>query len=628
MSKVEDARVGDLLQALRRYQPYIAVVAAVVAVMVLLPGRSTDQGAGDFVAAGGSDADSAASGAGTGAGGAGSDAGSETDTSVAAGPGGVAAPDAAGGTGATTTAGAGGTTVAGAPVEAGPGAPPPVPAGVGANCDQATGRTKVPTSFAPPCVAEFSGDNGGATYQGVSADTITVVWYRPKADPATQAALTAAGASDTPENSEATFRAYVDYFNATYETYGRKVELVVKEGSGEADDDAAGRADAIDIATRIKPLAVISGTNLGPFVTEIAARKITCICTVSQPQEIYEGNAPYVGFTTLMSSSQGYIHRAEYMGKRLAGRNAVHAGQSVGTGGAIDLSTQKRVFGLLYYELPDGSYRSGVDFFERELAKYGTGLKVRLAYDGSSYATVQEQARPFIQRMKSEGVTSIVFAGDPIAPALFTTEATRQQYFPEWIITGSALTDTTIFARTYDQQQWNKAFGISYLAARYPQEQGDAYKLHEWFHGTAPKAGNTYAVIYVNPFILFTGIHMAGPNLNPETFARGLFAYPVTGRGQVTSQTTSWGQHGLWPFTDWTAYDDVTEIWWDPREQGIDEVGNQGAGMYRYVDGGKRYLPGEHLTTDPRVFDPNGSPSFYDERPEADRPPEYPSPRG
>ena len=328
-----------------------------------------------------------------------------------------------------------------------------------------------------------------------------------------------------------------------------------------------------------------------------------------------------------MSSTQGYIQRAEYIDKRLAGRNAVYAGTSLGTTGPVDLATKRREFGLLYFETADNAYRSGVDFFERELQKYNVRLKVRLAYTGPpNLATTQEQSRPFISKLKSEGVTSVIFSGDPISPAIFTSEATKQQYFPEWIITGSALTDTTIFARTYDQLQWDKAFGISFLVVRSPEEQGDAYRIHQWFHGREATAANQYGVIYAPVFTLFTGIHMAGPDLNPTSFARGLFAYPPTGQGFVTAPTTSWGDHGIWPFTDFTQYDDVTEIWWDPNATGEDEVGNQGKGMYRYVDGGKRYLPGQHPNADPRVFDPNGSPTILGERPANERGPDYPPP--
>ncbi|MGI8794860.1 MAG: hypothetical protein ACR2H3_17085, partial [Acidimicrobiales bacterium] len=75
------------------------------------------------------------------------------------------------------------------------------------------------------------------------------------------------------------------------------------------------------------------------------------------------------------------------------------------------------------------------------------------------------------------------------------------------------------------------------------------------------------------------------------------------------------------------AYDDVTEIWWDRTASGPDEVGAQGAGMYRYVDGGKRYLATKHPTTDPKAFVVEGTVLLYNERPKSDDPPNYPPPR-
>src|SRR5207302_6045989 len=42
----------------------------------------------------------------------------------------------------------------------------------GARCDTSTGRLKYPSFFAGECYAPFAGDNGGSTYQGVTANSI------------------------------------------------------------------------------------------------------------------------------------------------------------------------------------------------------------------------------------------------------------------------------------------------------------------------------------------------------------------------------------------------------------------------------------------------------------------------
>ncbi|MEY4247058.1 MAG: hypothetical protein RIS69_605, partial [Actinomycetota bacterium] len=42
-------------------------------------------------------------------------------------------------------------------------------------CDAEKGTIAVPDYFAPACMAPFTGDNGGATATGVTADEITIV---------------------------------------------------------------------------------------------------------------------------------------------------------------------------------------------------------------------------------------------------------------------------------------------------------------------------------------------------------------------------------------------------------------------------------------------------------------------
>ena len=48
----------------------------------------------------------------------------------------------------------------------------------GARCDTELGTVAVPDYFAPTCMAPFTGDNGGATATGVTADEITIVHYQ------------------------------------------------------------------------------------------------------------------------------------------------------------------------------------------------------------------------------------------------------------------------------------------------------------------------------------------------------------------------------------------------------------------------------------------------------------------
>src|SRR3974390_342316 len=73
------------------------------------------------------------------------------------------------------------------------------------NCDTSTGRVAIPVLNPPPCVPEFTGNNGGATAPGVTADTIRIGVYIAKPDPIGDALLKATGTYDPPDN---TYTAY------------------------------------------------------------------------------------------------------------------------------------------------------------------------------------------------------------------------------------------------------------------------------------------------------------------------------------------------------------------------------------------------------------------------------------
>jgi hypothetical protein len=595
MDTWKEVTLGDIAKALTRYRPFIVAVAAIALVAFLLPGHGDKKEKVSTAAAPPTEN-------GAGVNGAAPDVAGSTDTGV-----GAAGPAVASGPKLTVPA-AGTITL-------------PSGAKVGPDCDLATGRIKVPSLAAPPCMPPLSGSNGGSTAAGVTGNTIYVTFYQPMADPATTVLLTAAGANNSDDDVWQTLKNYTDYFNKFYDGYGRKVVLDRVQGSGKPEDPAAASADAATIVNKKpRPFAVWSGVNLPSFTESIARAKILCVCTVSQPQETYEKNAPYIGYTPLMASTEAYVHRAEYVGKRLAGRNATHAGSAT-------FQISPRVFGLLYYETADHAYRAGAEFFKKEVAKYGVTFKVVEAYRGPpDTAGLSEDVRPLIQKMKQNNVTSVLFAGDPISPAAFTQEATNQQYQPEWIITGSALTDTDLFARTYDPTQWSHAFGISLLTARIPKTLAEAWTVYQWhFSGGTPPANNQYGFIYPYPLVFFTGVHLAGPHLTVQSWQKGLFSFPVTNKGRKTQVTLSYGQHGVWPFVDYTGGDDVTEIWWDPTTPGPDELDHQGVGMYQYVDGGKRYLPGEHPRSEPKAFVRDGtSVPIYNSLPPGESAPNYP----
>ncbi|MBK5224313.1 MAG: ABC transporter substrate-binding protein [Acidimicrobiia bacterium] len=482
------------------------------------------------------------------------------------------------------------------------------------DCDPETGRIMVPTLLAPNCVPlwDETADNGGATHTGVTADEITLVIYDGPDTDETQIVREAGGTDTiTPEEVTSNRERVVEAYQALYETYGRTVVPIVMETAAESDDEVGARADAIRAADELGAFAVIGGpAGTTAFASELASRGVLCFCTASLPQERYEEWAPHV-WPGLMSSTQAYVHRADFIVDQLAGKPAEFAGDEA-------LQTQERKFGLVWYETADGAYADGVRFFKEQLAEDGIELELDMAYIYGTGATLDEDAQTIIVRMKDAGVTSVIFAGDPFMPTSLTNQATAQDYWPEWIITGSTGTDSSALARRYDQEQWANAFGISLLLPTLdPEMLQQEGNLVSWFHG---EELSSYPSIY-DVGRLFTGIHLAGPELTPETFRDGMFSFkPVW--GHPTEYGVSYGQD-IWDFDDYTGADDIKVIWYDPETADPTVETDPPLGVYRYVDGGKRYLPGE-MGDIGEFFNEEGTVIWFTERPESDIPPRYP----
>jgi hypothetical protein len=480
-----------------------------------------------------------------------------------------------------------------------------------AGCNEEDGRLIFPSFFRGECYANVD-DNGGATDDGVTADTIKVAIYiAPDDDPILDFILGSIQSDDTSAQVQETYVGLLEMFNDIYQTYGRTVEPVFIQGSGLVNDAEAGRADAIRAADE-GVFAALGGPALNAgWSEELNARGIVCIGCFPIPEP--EPNI----FTVTMSQDQINIQLAEYIAVRLAGSPAQHAGE--------DLQSEERVFGHLWLNSSPDSAPNAQQFAD-ELSGRDVELAESIEFD---IQRASEQAAGIITRLKDAGVTSVVIQGDPSTPAYFTEAATQQDYFPEWIIGGSALMDTTAFARSYDQEQWSHAFGLSTLAARTDPTVGGAEFRYNWYHGEPAPADDSVNVLEPNPLILFGAIQGVGPDLNSENLIQALYTVDLVGE-TLTQVGFAYGDHGYYPTLeglDHNGIEDITELWWNPDEVSIDEIGREGPGSYMYVDGGRRFLPGTWEEGE-RAFDPEGAVSVYEEAPETEQIPDFDPPGG
>jgi len=465
----------------------------------------------------------------------------------------------------------------------------------GDRCDQTTGRLALPTTLPSECFAVFAGDNGGATATGVTTTSVRIVVYRAGGGGINELISKISSGSLDPESGLRARRGYAEILGRYYETYGRTIEVVEFQGTGPADDQVAAVADAEAIARELQPFAVLGGPLLtDAFADALARLKIMCWdCAPGQSTSWHEERAPYV-WSLQKNPEQSGLMVQEYIGKRLMGRPAVHAGDP-------EMHSRERVFGSLHIAL-DSSASDITEVLERDRGRWGYEFAADAAFtDPTSLATT---GRDLITKLKEAGVTTVVYTGDPFSPGTLTKIATEQNYFPEWIITGTALIDINLLPRTYDQRQWAHAFGPANLFVRPDDGYNDAAGLWQWwFDEPVPLPGASASLAFTPFVLLHVALQLAGPDLTLENFRDALFGAPTL-TGSPTLGQVSFGDRGLHPGLDFCGVDDQAEVWWDATTEGLDELGRMGRGVWRWVDGGRRVLPGQWPEAAPDVFDP------------------------
>lgn len=428
-------------------------------------------------------------------------------------------------------------------------------------------KIQVPADpYSPNCYVWTKGaDNGGATAPGVTATSIKVaVRIGAFLDGLNNALSKAAGAADmaeTPEVVKRTFNGLIDYLHAKYEFYGRKIELVMYGGKGNVLDEALGggkegaQQDARSVAKDIGAFADASAVTV-PYADALAQQGIINIGAPYVSKDWLQKRRPY-SWTPLTDCSTVVSAVSSYYIRRLAGRTAAWAGG--------DLQGQKRRTGIISPE--NDWYQECVSAGVKVLNDSGFGgdLVARLTYRLDLNA-MQNQATALLPKLKAAGVTTVLCGCDPVLLSLLTAQAKQQNYYPEWVETGVAYSDQDLVAQLFEPSVWKRAFGVSYAGSTVPIKASFAYQAYK-SSGRPGEPSIGAQLIFDQLQLLAIGLQMAGPNLTPQNFESGMFAYLPRS-----------GVSGRWDFGpgDYSTSSDAREIYWDPNATSI-QNGKRGA---------------------------------------------------
>jgi len=474
---VDAAQIEQMVRAYiarvaRRYAPMMAGLVALLLVVILVPStsRSANQptaagGQGGLAAAGGSGGASAAGGSGTagsaasgsggatssGAGGAGAGGGSVGGAGVSGSSGATGSGSGSSGAGATS-GGAAVTGLARSGVHCGPGV-----------------KQVGWSTYAPPCVPKFTGNNGGATSHGVTASTITLSYRvgNSTQDAAVYAAAGAAAPAPDPAYI-ADLNSFIGLFNKNFELYGRKVVLKSFQGQGdyiledEGQDQAQAQADAVtarDQGAFADVTFQLKGSN--PYWTGLAQQGVMAMGPLGFPESYYQRYAPY-WWSFTPSGTQGADLVGNSVCERASGLPAAYAGDAL-------YQKQTRKFGLITPENPE--YLEVADQIKSQLSGCGVAIAKQVSYaiDVTSY---ESEAASMVAQMKAAGVTTVICFCDPIVPIFLSNSASSENYFPEWFEPNYLDPQ----GRLENQNEWSHALSD---AGRYPaQSANEAYQAY------------------------------------------------------------------------------------------------------------------------------------------------------
>jgi hypothetical protein len=401
--------------------------------------------------------------------------------------------------------------------------------------------------YSPPCEV-FSGYNGGATSPGVTATTINIS-YRVTSDQSFQqtlAQLAGASLQDTNADTERTITALAQYFNTHFQFYGRKIVVHFFTGQGSLSNEllGTGQAQAEADALTAKSMNVFGDISAEsePYAADLAQEHIMAFGDPYMSRQWHQQHAPYTWSVATDGTDVASI-AAMYAVQKLCpqGRPATYAGGS--------LKNAPRKFALL---APENSwYQVSVQVAQQIMAAHGCqGTPFTYSLD---LGTESQQAANLIAKLKAGGYTTILCGCDPIFPVYLSGQGNQQNYLPEFIIVGTALTDADYVGQLWNQQFAAHAFGVSPNAPEVPYTQTIGYAAYKTVRSDEPAF--FVNLIYAQMDQLAIGIQMAGPDLTPYTFQQGMFNYPPRE-----------GPMGLWGFSpdQYTIPNDVREICWDP----------------------------------------------------------------
>jgi len=504
--------------------------------------------------------------------------------------------------------------------------------------------------LSPPCVPSFTGNNYGATYQGVTGTEIRVIVYidggdgsgsaqkgdycgfysgevaakpnsmyydydKPPSSSASNSAFPETGSNAAGYVPE--IRALDRYFNSHYQMYHRHVHMrLYMSGPPTNGTQCLSAQDRVrDAAQEIQdfhPFAVINDSASGQdayanymaghgVVNFLAMNRVSTVPHVGFPEKFFESN-PGLIWSYVPAIEENAQWEADWICKEVVKPGVVTFSGNPGENG------KPRTYGLVrpqdqraptYNLFADAMTKDlqncGVNFqAEEDIPTAGYDIDQTGAVDRNNPTQTDPNASSYAEKaminFKTKGITTVIWESG--TDNYTTNAAANDNYTPEWLLAGDGRLESTTDALVQAPSEWSHVFVVSRiprLPDGYHQECYLAYAGSDPNAGTPGSFQGFVACGYYEDFrLLFTGIQVAGPRLTPSSMDQGFHAIPKVSLN-TPYQPTCFFNPG-----EYTCIKDYEISWYNA--QGTTPDG--GEGCWAMVNQGTRYIEGNYPSGD------------------------------
>ncbi|MEO6203983.1 MAG: hypothetical protein ABIO67_01165 [Mycobacteriales bacterium] len=494
----------------------------------------------------------------------------------------------------------------------GPIAPPPLPAGLGnvpPSTYQCVAGRQTEDPLSPTCVPFYQGDNGGPTYQGVTAKEVRIVlYYEPFGS-----INTSQGTSTPPYNtivdtdlppkpnehpSVSTARGWSKFFGQRYAAYNRHVRIYVQFGSYDSSSRTSAGTQAQDAAlayAKVKPFAVVNYAQFGNgtfYNNYMAQHGVLNFGSIAVRSAKFYSDSPGQQWGYGPPLEYRAAQYANFVCTSLKGKTTKDVGStSTGISNGVP-----RVYGLYYTTDPAFEGITDEAKLARDLITKQCGItpKVEQAYAKNSFSvdngTTPRSATNAALAFQQKGVTTILW---PAGYEVKLSAAMKSlNYFPEMVLGDDDQQASTQGGGFQDPAVWDQAWIVSSQTYDPPANDRICVQEYRTVDQQSPAADVTQFACetYNDLRQLYTGIQVAGPNLTPKSVDQGFHAIPLVESTNPQLPTCYYLSN------DYTCVKDSIIQHWDSTAR--TESNPRTQGCWRMVGNGKRYLPQKFPGTD------------------------------